>query len=127
MRRRPPRSTRTDTLFPYTTLFRSPRVEAPRVEAPRVETPHVETPRVETPRVEAPRVEAPRVEPTPARQAAPSDAPKSEPSNNPSQPHRLSCTGSPGSSRRDATRACRTTATLLQHRQRGGAGKRVEI
>src|SRR3546814_675043 len=27
MRRRPPRSTRTDTLFPYTTLFRSP-VEA---------------------------------------------------------------------------------------------------
>src|SRR3546814_15417454 len=28
MRRRPPRSTRTDTLFPYTTLFRSPRVPA---------------------------------------------------------------------------------------------------
>src|SRR3546814_13809987 len=26
MRRRPPRSTRTDTLFPYTTLFRSPGV-----------------------------------------------------------------------------------------------------
>src|SRR3546814_17386844 len=26
MRRRPPRSTRTDTLFPYTTLFRSPNV-----------------------------------------------------------------------------------------------------
>src|SRR3546814_1076034 len=26
MRRRPPRSTRTDTLFPYTTLFRSPSV-----------------------------------------------------------------------------------------------------
>src|SRR3546814_2819182 len=25
MIRRPPRSTRTDTLFPYTTLFRSPR------------------------------------------------------------------------------------------------------
>src|SRR3546814_10738268 len=25
MRRRPPRSTRTDTLFPYTTLFRSTR------------------------------------------------------------------------------------------------------
>src|SRR3546814_8386697 len=25
MHRRPPRSTRTDTLFPYTTLFRSPR------------------------------------------------------------------------------------------------------
>src|SRR3546814_9650761 len=29
---RPPRSTRTDTLFPYTTLFRSPEVE-PRVGA----------------------------------------------------------------------------------------------
>src|SRR3546814_16030337 len=27
MRRRPPRSTRTDTLFPYTTLFRSSCVE----------------------------------------------------------------------------------------------------
>src|SRR3546814_10336684 len=27
MIRRPPRSTRTDTLFPYTTLFRSARVE----------------------------------------------------------------------------------------------------
>src|SRR3546814_3079172 len=26
MLRRPPRSTRTDTLFPYTTLFRSPRL-----------------------------------------------------------------------------------------------------
>src|SRR3546814_1910633 len=30
MIRRPPRATRTDTLFPYTTLFRSPR-NAPRV------------------------------------------------------------------------------------------------
>src|SRR3546814_10165254 len=33
MIRRPPRSTRTDTLFPYTTLFRSdvpPRIEYPR-------------------------------------------------------------------------------------------------
>src|SRR3546814_20572046 len=28
MHRRPPRSTRTDTLFPYTTLFRSPVDEA---------------------------------------------------------------------------------------------------
>src|SRR3546814_9848623 len=28
MIRRPPRSTRTDTLFPYTTLFRSPDVRA---------------------------------------------------------------------------------------------------
>src|SRR3546814_6817328 len=30
MVRRPPRSTRTDTLFPYTTLFRSQRDVAPR-------------------------------------------------------------------------------------------------
>src|SRR3546814_20939410 len=29
MIRRPPRSTRTDTLFPYTTLFRSPRPSRP--------------------------------------------------------------------------------------------------
>src|SRR3546814_18320310 len=28
MLRRPPRSTRTDTLFPYTTLFRSPEISA---------------------------------------------------------------------------------------------------
>src|SRR3546814_15404807 len=28
MIRRPPRSTRTDTLFPYTTLFRSPRINS---------------------------------------------------------------------------------------------------
>src|SRR3546814_3088743 len=28
MIRRPPRSTRTDTLFPYTTLFRSPEIRA---------------------------------------------------------------------------------------------------
>src|SRR3546814_17975085 len=31
MIRRPPRSTRTDTLFPYTTLFRSPSFPKPRV------------------------------------------------------------------------------------------------
>src|SRR3546814_7493756 len=31
MIRRPPRSTRTDTLFPYTTLFRSHRLDLPRV------------------------------------------------------------------------------------------------
>src|SRR3546814_6278099 len=37
MIRRPPRSTRTDTLFPYTTLFRSPRSpdKARRRQAPR--------------------------------------------------------------------------------------------
>src|SRR3546814_13257864 len=32
MIRRPPRSTRTDTLFPYTTLFRSPRSPLPVYE-----------------------------------------------------------------------------------------------
>src|SRR3546814_1836797 len=31
MIRRPPRSTRTDTLFPYTTLFRSQRIEIERI------------------------------------------------------------------------------------------------
>src|SRR3546814_15574003 len=39
MYRRPPRSTRTDTLFPYTTLFRSATGEAPdlaRLHATRV-------------------------------------------------------------------------------------------
>src|SRR3546814_858349 len=34
MIRRPPRSTRTDTLFPYTPLFRSTRCEAPSVHPP---------------------------------------------------------------------------------------------
>src|SRR3546814_2047059 len=33
MIRRPPRSTRTDTLFPYTTLFRSPERPWPRLRA----------------------------------------------------------------------------------------------
>src|SRR3546814_11882401 len=33
MIRRPPRSTRTDTLFPYTTLFRSPVAEKPASRA----------------------------------------------------------------------------------------------
>src|SRR3546814_9824056 len=33
MIRRPPRSTRTDTLFPYTTLFRSLRRRAARISA----------------------------------------------------------------------------------------------
>src|SRR3546814_12406132 len=34
MIRRPPRSTRTDTLFPYTTLFRSARTQAQRRSLP---------------------------------------------------------------------------------------------
>src|SRR3546814_14385493 len=39
MIRRPPRSTRTDTLFPYTTLFRSAYLQFPRaiVEKPPLE------------------------------------------------------------------------------------------
>src|SRR3546814_5279560 len=36
MIRRPPRSTRTDTLFPYTTLFRSGADQRPRLLAPPV-------------------------------------------------------------------------------------------
>src|SRR3546814_8026752 len=35
MIRRPPRSTRTDTLFPYTTLFRSPRLRTRSLHAGR--------------------------------------------------------------------------------------------
>src|SRR3546814_6776976 len=35
MIRRPPRSTRTDTLFPYTTLFRSPSSRSPNRRGPR--------------------------------------------------------------------------------------------
>src|SRR3546814_19399811 len=34
MIRRPPRSTRTDTLFPYTTLFRSPYRKADAIDRP---------------------------------------------------------------------------------------------
>src|SRR3546814_5451125 len=37
MIRRPPRSTRTDTLFPYTTLFRSPAPRGPQAVAPRAD------------------------------------------------------------------------------------------
>src|SRR3546814_17077328 len=36
MIRRPPISTRTDTLFPYTTLFRSPEIINERIAGPRV-------------------------------------------------------------------------------------------
>src|SRR3546814_7615574 len=42
MIRRPPRSTRTDTLFPYTTLFRSPEMVLPQPNArakPAAQTP----------------------------------------------------------------------------------------
>src|SRR3546814_17753929 len=37
MLRRPPRSTRTDTLFPFTTLFRSRAVPDPHAEGPPAE------------------------------------------------------------------------------------------
>src|SRR3546814_15812442 len=37
MIRRPPRSTRTDTLFPYTTLFRSPPQDRQRIDLRRRE------------------------------------------------------------------------------------------
>src|SRR3546814_18322942 len=51
MIRRPPRSTRTDTLFPYTTLFRSPaRTAAPAPVAEEVVEPAVQ----EEPVAEAP-------------------------------------------------------------------------
>src|SRR3546814_3311241 len=39
MIRRPPRSTRTDTLFPYTTLFRSSARRVPAPASARAETP----------------------------------------------------------------------------------------
>src|SRR3546814_13775380 len=42
--RRPPRSTRTDTLFPYTTLFRSPLGLNPAIELYRRFTPSARTP-----------------------------------------------------------------------------------
>src|SRR3546814_11060387 len=37
MIRRPPRSTRPDTLFPYTTLFRSPQPDHDHGDGPRLE------------------------------------------------------------------------------------------
>src|SRR3546814_5856799 len=40
MIRRPPRSTRTDTLFPYTTLFRSSGRKLPRAANPCSSDPH---------------------------------------------------------------------------------------
>src|SRR3546814_2889455 len=78
MIRRPPRSTRTDTLFPYTTLFRSEAVnpekaasEAPTDDATSAETPA--EPVVEKPkrsrRKAAPKTEA-EIEPT----ASPTEA-----------------------------------------------------
>src|SRR3546814_3760592 len=50
MIRRPPRSTRTDTLFPYTTLFRSPfrlRGTVPSADRPRFDERHCASARVD--------------------------------------------------------------------------------
>src|SRR3546814_2552612 len=55
MIRRPPRSTRTDTLFPYTTLFRSSPIEWPfwsGILAVLVATPLFQTRRDVAPRLE---------------------------------------------------------------------------
>src|SRR3546814_9748638 len=41
MIRRPPRSTRTDTLFPYTTLFRSPGIVDAKKQGPPTGRPFV--------------------------------------------------------------------------------------
>src|SRR3546814_20331414 len=57
MIRRPPRSTRTDTLFPYTTLFRSPGGEA-RCPAGRSKTFFRNLPRLPAPGRRAPGVAA---------------------------------------------------------------------
>src|SRR3546814_17916737 len=46
MIRRPPRSTRTDTLFPYTTLFRSPHVAAKPNNGAHIEPFHHATLRI---------------------------------------------------------------------------------
>src|SRR3546814_16881415 len=57
MIRRPPRSTRTDTLFPYTTLFRSPDcADRPHAAANSGSTsPHPYTPLLRTPLVSSHR------------------------------------------------------------------------
>src|SRR3546814_7196301 len=46
MIRRPPRSTRTDTLFPYTTRFRASRTSPPEAVAPGAEDPEDRPPRL---------------------------------------------------------------------------------
>src|SRR3546814_4721585 len=60
MLRRPPRSTRTDTLFPYTTLFRSPRWAAGRGRGCRRERVHRDRMHPPVPRVRHPRGVPPR-------------------------------------------------------------------
>src|SRR3546814_20016884 len=75
MIRRPPRSTRTDTLFPYTTLFRSlpassatalpapasaAKTAAPAAEAPPVSTPAAAAPVAPTAEVAEPKRRGPK-------------------------------------------------------------------
>src|SRR3546814_3251348 len=68
MIRRPPRSTRTDTLFPYTTLFRSSKQEVQVVESPMVIPNYESPPPIVT--------EVPELEPAPEPQAPPVERPQ---------------------------------------------------
>src|SRR3546814_2292961 len=54
---RPPRSTRTDTLFPYTTLFRSKLPSVPPAPSSKVPSPSVRTPPWSTPVSTSPPLE----------------------------------------------------------------------
>src|SRR3546814_17985446 len=68
MIRRPPRSTRTDTLFPYTTLFRSRRRRSPPGAVPdrtarRRRPPGLGAGRAQRPRVPPDRAQAPGAAP----------------------------------------------------------------
>src|SRR3546814_11376024 len=66
MIRRPPRSTRTDTLFPYTTLFRSPAGGLRAWATSSIEVAYAERPNPYLPRVEGvvTNVRAHKAEPT---------------------------------------------------------------
>src|SRR3546814_10815734 len=77
MLRRPPRPTRTDTLFPYTTLFRSARTDVrvrdlpqPRLRGKRVCPQCATLDRVPQARAARPPRRAPGSAPRPARKAA---------------------------------------------------------
>src|SRR3546814_5148754 len=72
MKRRPPRSTRTDTLFPYTTLFRSPAAEAKAAPAKKEAAPK----KAAAPKAEA-ADKAPAKKPA-AKKAAPKKDARSE-------------------------------------------------
>src|SRR3546814_3967765 len=59
MIRRPPRSTRTDTLFPYTTLFRSTRKNCPPLTRSRPAGPETPSSRTRSPRTASPHTPGP--------------------------------------------------------------------